>query len=349
MYFIAVVRKICKVGSGEKDLRVVSALRRHYNVSSAHLFKKMYVAGDQVRQAKLHPVMKYDRVVLIDERGTNLGQMNSKTALGMAEGYDLKLKQVGQTIPEDPDNPLMKSVPIFRMISGKDLFDQKKEETKKARKSVEIIKETNIGTKITEHDMKNKVNQIKALLERGKSVRVFGEVRTKKKWIEPADFQIELNKRTEILKSVVERLVGYGVLVSDGKHKGNKEFILLKPTPELIAKKEERIRVMLASSKRGKKKNVSEPVDEEVLEIVGKQLEEERANEKIVRKALKLEEEEEEVEENMEYVEMAGEKDTTDKKIGTEGGMVDEKIDAEEVMVNEEVAHGSNDRIDTDK
>lgn len=231
---------------------------------------KVYVAGDQLRQPKMHPILKQHRVMLIDENGTSLGEMNSKVALGMAEGRDLKVELVSQNSKGNSDDPMEKAIPVFKMFTGKALYEERKASRKAARSSVEIIKEVHIGTKITEHDMGNKIRHVKDVLERGKSVRVYTEVRSKGKWIVPDQFELELGKRGTLLGDVEKYLEGVGVRVNDSKHKGTKEFMLFRPTPELIKKKEEKLKEIseAAKKKKGKKSIVAENINEELLEAM---------------------------------------------------------------------------------
>lgn len=211
----------------------------------------------------------------MDENGVNLGEMESKVALGMAEGKDMKIVKVSQTSENDKEGDKM-PLPVFRIVSGRILYEEQRADRKKARSSVEIIKEVHIGTKITERDMDIKIRHIKEVLEKGKSVRVYGEVRAKGKWIQPEDFQLELDKRVEKLDFVANSLEGFGVLAKDPKAKKTKEFVLLRPTPDLLEKKEKRERESVEALKeKRRRRKMSEPVNEQFLEAMGKELEKE--------------------------------------------------------------------------
>lgn len=237
------------------------------------------MAGEKVRKMKQNPILKFKKVLVVDENGVNLGEMESKVALGLAEGKDMKIAKVSLTLEKDQDSDKAPT-PVFRIVSGRTLYEEQRSERKKARSSVEIIKEVHIGTKITDRDMDIKIKHIQEVLEKGKSVRVYGEVKAKGKWIQPEEYQLELDKRVEKLDFVANSLEGFGELARDPKAKGSKEFVLFRPTPDMIEKKEKRVKESVAALKeKRRRRKMTEPVNEQFLEVMGKELEKEMAME----------------------------------------------------------------------
>ena len=109
-----------------------------------------YIRGHIRGPSKKNPILKFRRVVLIDERGTNLGEMDSDVALGVAEGRGFKVMPVKSGGEESSSL----SPPFFRIVSQQSVYEEKKAK-KRAKKMVphDILKEVKIGTKITEHDL----------------------------------------------------------------------------------------------------------------------------------------------------------------------------------------------------
>ena len=177
-----------------------------------------YNLGHKVKSPKVHPILKHSKVHLIDEKGENLGEMDSVTALGIVQGLNLEAQQV-KTHGLDArkqEEPQKNSTPIFKMISRKTIYDEEKLKRKIRKKQPQdIIKVFKFGTKITEHDFTHKFKQVVAVLTKGNSARIFVEMKTKGKWMEPDLFQQEREKRETMIASIAEKLKGIGVRTAE--------------------------------------------------------------------------------------------------------------------------------------
>jgi translation initiation factor IF-3 len=115
---------------------------------------------------KNEEILKFDQVRVIDETAKNLGVLNSKAALSLAESKGLDLVVVNEKI-----NP-----PICKIMDfGKLAYEKKKqqkENAKKSRMNEEDLKIIQMTTHIAEHDMSVKENQIRKFLDRGDAVQI---------------------------------------------------------------------------------------------------------------------------------------------------------------------------------
>lgn len=156
---------------------------------------------------KKHPMLKYQRVVLIDSNGVNLGEMDSMTALGMVEGQGLEAVQVKMDQRGTDTGPC----PIFKMLSRKEVFDNKKAQQKLRKKNPhDVIKELKIRPQISDHDMAVKMKGMRMFLAKGNrvKVRVGGKVRR----LTPDLVKEEFRKREGVLDSVKKKLFGEALM-----------------------------------------------------------------------------------------------------------------------------------------
>lgn len=227
---------------GTSEFRLGLVIKNYHLTPMLIYRKKENVAGERVKVPKLNPILKQDTIILIDEDGKNLGQMDSKMALGIAEGRGLSVLLVGNQ-RLSADNGREENIPVFR-ITGKKLQEENREMAKniKKRSSTEIIKEVHFGTKITDHDMTYKLRHVVDILERGRSVRVFSEVRAKGKWMSSDVYGEELKKRESILGDVEERLKDIGVRVQEVKSMGKMMYAQFKPSPGVLQRRTERLK-----------------------------------------------------------------------------------------------------------
>ena len=89
-----------------------------FGTSSVLELNSNYRREWKIQSTKLTPIKRHRRVVLIDENGKNLGEMESKIALGLAQGH-------GLTVTEVKDSGLGGKLPVFKMISKRELEGQK--------------------------------------------------------------------------------------------------------------------------------------------------------------------------------------------------------------------------------
>ena len=248
-------------------------LRNYHITPHVSRGKVEYVAGDSVRKPKLNPILKQDVVILIDEEGKNLGRMDSKMALGMAEGRGFKVEHVGNQ-RKPVNNSIDENVPVFKM-AGITAHDESQSNKKNLRKSSsEVVKEIHFGTKITDHDKLNKLRYVVDVLERGKSVRVFSEVRAKGKWMSSEVYEEELKMRETILDNVEEHLKGIGVREKELKAKGKMIFAHFKPSPKVLQRRADVIKERAENMMMKKKKKWQKKEEREVEEkekVTGKE------------------------------------------------------------------------------
>lgn len=104
-----------------------------------------------------------EKVKLIDENGTQMGEISLKEAFLIAKDKKLDL-----AIVSDKGD-----VKIAKIINyGKILYEQKKKK-KNNNKSVQKIKEIKFGLNVSDHDYHIKINKITELLNDGDKVRVY--------------------------------------------------------------------------------------------------------------------------------------------------------------------------------
>jgi translation initiation factor IF-3 len=117
--------------------------------------RKIFYVNERIRSP---------RVVVIDENGQHLGELDTRQALGLAEEKGLDLVEVSPT----------SQPPVCKIINyGQFLYQQsRKQQTQKARAKRVEIKLIRISFKIGKHDLELKMNQAKKFLERGDKVKV---------------------------------------------------------------------------------------------------------------------------------------------------------------------------------
>ena len=102
---------------------------------------------------------------LIDEAGHSLGVMTRETAEGLAAAKGLELSLVQK---ERGDANAM-----YRMVSKKQLWDEKKKQKEMKRKDPRsITKEMSFTTNIAEHDLAVKLGHVREFLEKKHSVKL---------------------------------------------------------------------------------------------------------------------------------------------------------------------------------
>ena len=95
---------------------------------------------------------------MIDEDGTNLGEMATVMASQIAESKQCKLIQM--TPSRDG------KAPVYRIMSNRTLYEDEKRRKKEANANKIKRKEIQITTTISDHDLTVKVEHIKELLQR---------------------------------------------------------------------------------------------------------------------------------------------------------------------------------------
>ena len=115
---------------------------------------------------KNNEILKLEKVRVIDETANNLGVLDSRAALKLAEEKGLDIVVVNEKI----NPPICKIMDIGKMNYEKK--KQQKENAKKSRAAEEDLKIIQMTTHIAEHDMSVKENQVKKFLDRGDAVQI---------------------------------------------------------------------------------------------------------------------------------------------------------------------------------
>lgn len=179
-----------------------------------------------VRRAKVKPIQRHRRVVLIDEGGTSLGEMDSKIALGLAEGQGLAVMEI-------KEGGSQSKCPTFKMVSKRELSADEKVKRSLAmqKKKEEMVKEIKLGTRISDHDMEVKMRNIRNILSKGITVRMAVEAK-RRRGMKKEEFEGELARRSLILGDVTKKLSGIATRVNKpGKVKKGDVVAEYKPVP----------------------------------------------------------------------------------------------------------------------
>ena len=100
-------------------------------------------------------------ILVLDEKGTNLGRMPYRDANSLAVTRNLDLVQVSK------DN---EKVTVFKIMDhGKHKYEKKKN---KQKNTAQPLKEMNFRLRIDLHDMEIKINRIKGFLLKGSDVKI---------------------------------------------------------------------------------------------------------------------------------------------------------------------------------
>lgn len=107
-------------------------------------------------------------VLVIDSDGSNLGVLDSKKALGIAESKDLDLVQVSA------GNPKANISPTCRIMDyGKYCYNQdKKNKDNRKKQKAAVLKEIGLSVNIGEGDFVTKARHAKNFLEQGNKVKI---------------------------------------------------------------------------------------------------------------------------------------------------------------------------------
>ena len=132
------------------------------------------------------------QVRVIDESGKQIGILNLKEALKLAQERHLDLVQVTEKV----------SPPVCKILDyGKYLYELKKKERGKTKKGGQI-KGIRLGYGISEHDLQTRVSQAINFLEKGYKVRIEMKLRGREKGL--SDFaKSKIEKFLEILKEKI--------------------------------------------------------------------------------------------------------------------------------------------------
>ncbi|MEA4827110.1 MAG: translation initiation factor IF-3 [Clostridium sp.] len=166
--------------------------------------KKEFIINEEIREKEVR---------LIGSEGEQLGVVNTKEALKLAEEKELDLVMIAATA-----NP-----PVCRIMDyGKYLYEQTKK-VKEAKKNQKIvnIKEIRLSPTIEEHDIEIKANRAKKFLQDEDKVKVTVRFRGRE-----ADYSY---KGKSILDLFVTKIEEVGVVEKPAKLEGRNMVMILAP------------------------------------------------------------------------------------------------------------------------
>lgn len=183
---------------------------------------KSYRVNDRIR---------VPNVLVVDEKGTQLGELETSTAIEMATGRGLDLVEVAPAA----------TPPVCRFMNyGKFKYEATRREKESRRasktKASNQVREVRMKTRIGDHDLQAKIRLVKRLMSKGSKVRVSVMFRGR----EVQHPQIGM----ELLKSVAEQLQEDAVLEKPPSFEGRFLSIILSPSAALkrqIEQKEKQI------------------------------------------------------------------------------------------------------------
>ncbi|MSP12115.1 MAG: translation initiation factor IF-3 [Chloroflexi bacterium] len=162
---------------------------------------------------RINDAIRAREVRLIDEKGKQVGIVQTRDALASAEERDLDLVEVAPNA-----NP-----PVCRLMDfGKFLYEQNKKqrEARKAQKTVEV-KEMRFRPKTGEHDINFKLKLVRDFLGDGSKVKIRVVFRGRE------IYHPELG--TEIMSQVTERLKDVAVVDQEPRLEGRSLLMILAP------------------------------------------------------------------------------------------------------------------------
>ena len=161
--------------------------------------------------------VKEKRVLLINEDGTNLGEMDGDTAVKLSESKGLNIILASKETPE--------RCAVYKLVSGKQLREEKKLKQQKLKKDPRhVTKEITVSTKIGSHDLNVKVTHMKDFLSSLHNVRLVIEPARVLRFAENREESLELEKEKQLkmLEEVEKSLEGLGVKVAKENMKRNR-------------------------------------------------------------------------------------------------------------------------------
>jgi len=155
-------------------------------------------------------------VLLVDENGVKVGQIDTAEAIRMAEERTLDLVEVA---------PLAQP-PVCRIMDyGKYRYQlQKKEKDARKKQKVQTLKEIKMRPKIDEHDFNFKVKAIRNFLEEGHRVKVSVFFRGRE--------MAFLSRGEEVLNRVMAECGALGKAEGNPRMEGRYMRMMVTPTPQ---------------------------------------------------------------------------------------------------------------------
>ncbi|MCB9680914.1 MAG: translation initiation factor IF-3 [Alphaproteobacteria bacterium] len=174
----------------------------------------------ETNEPRVNDRIRVPRVLLIDEKGSRLGEFMTEDAMQLAKDRGLDLVEVA------PDA----RPPVCRIVDyGKLKYEKKKKEAVARRNQVQVqLKEIKLRPKTDDHDMAFKVDHARRFLAAGNKVKVTVRFRGREM------AHREIGEQQSL--AVAEEVKDFGVIESPPRMEGRQMFMILAPTKKKMPK-----------------------------------------------------------------------------------------------------------------
>jgi translation initiation factor IF-3 len=172
-------------------------------------------------QTRINERIGVREVRLVDEDGKQIGVIDTKQALQMAQDRDLDLVEVA------PDS----RPPVARLLDYSKYKYEQEQKAKQARKHQQQInvREIKLRPKIADHDYATKKGHVERFLKGGDKVKVTIMFRGRE--------QAHPERGRNLLQRLFEDLDGMGVIEQNPLQEGRNMHMLLAPSKEALREK----------------------------------------------------------------------------------------------------------------
>jgi translation initiation factor IF-3 len=186
-------------------------------------------------QTRINERIGVREVRLVDEDGKQIGVIDTKKALEMAQERDLDLVEVA---PESRP-------PVARLLDYSKYKYEQEQKAKQARKHQQQInvREIKLRPKIADHDYMTKKGHVERFLKQGDKVKVTIMFRGRE--------QAHPERGRNLLARLFEDLEGLGVIEQNPLQEGRNMHMLLAPSKEALKERDK--------AKTGEQPAVAEP------------------------------------------------------------------------------------------
>ncbi len=169
-------------------------------------------------QTRINERIGVREVRLVDEDGKQIGVIDTKEALKMAQDRDLDLVEVA------PDS----RPPVARLLDYSKYKYEQEQKAKQARKHQQQInvREIKLRPKIADHDYMTKKGHVERFLKQGDKVKVTIMFRGRE--------QAHPDRGRNLLKRLFEDLDGLGVIEQNPLQEGRNMHMLVAPSKEAL-------------------------------------------------------------------------------------------------------------------
>ena len=175
----------------------------------------MIPEGKKAKRPKVK--VKEKTVLLIDEDGTNLGEMDGSTATKLSESKGLKIVLVSKETPE--------RCAVYKLMSGKQVYEEEKLKKQKLKKDPrQVTKEITVSTRIGEHDLEVKLSHMKEFLSNLHNVRLVIEPTRVPRFADDREeiLRLEKEKQLKMVEEIEKSVAGVGTKMAKENIRRNK-------------------------------------------------------------------------------------------------------------------------------